>query len=50
MVPPPGVAYPPLSFVIGTAAGMLLVVLLAACYRPVKAATDTDPAVSLRVE
>jgi putative ABC transport system permease protein len=50
MVPPPGVAYPPLSIIIGTTAAVLLAVLIAACYRPVKSAADTDPAVSLRVE
>lgn len=50
MVPPPGVSYPPLSMVAGIAGAVLLATLAVACYRPVKSAAHTDPAVSLRVE
>jgi ABC-type antimicrobial peptide transport system permease subunit len=50
MVPPPGVGYPRIATIVGTAAALLLAVLIVACYRPVKSAASTDPAVSLRTE
>jgi putative ABC transport system permease protein len=50
MVPPPGVGYPPFAAVVGSTATILLAVLIVACYRPVRSASGTDPAVSLRVE
>lgn len=50
MAPPPGVGYPPLLIVASTAATILLAVVIVACYRPVRASTETDPALLLRVE
>jgi putative ABC transport system permease protein len=50
MAPPPGVSYPPLLVVSATAAIILLAVVIGACYKPVRTSTETDPALSLRVE
>jgi hypothetical protein len=50
MVPPPGIGYPPLLLVTGSAAALLLVALIVACYRPITSASRTDLTVSLRVE
>lgn len=48
VAPPPGGAYPSLWAIAGISALVLLVAFSTACYRPIRRATRTDPADSLR--